>query len=63
MANGHERFIDVACELLDEKSPSEIRCEELTKLVVHQTIDMYDIITDPLVEDIFNDPKFWSDGQ
>ncbi len=63
MADGRERFIDIACELTGEKSPTDIRFEELSKLVIHQTIDLREFFTDPLVSDIFNDPEFWNDGE
>ena len=63
MADGRERFVEVACEIVGEKSPFEIRAEELEKLVTHQTIDMRDIMSDPLVKDIFDDPEFWDDEE
>ncbi len=33
MANGYERFIDLACEMTGEKSPSEVRQEEFGIIV------------------------------
>lgn len=52
----NERFTEVACELVNRKSPSKIRQEELARLIAQQSLDLNAV--DLLISDIFDDSEF-----
>ena len=51
-----DRFVQVACEIHDRPTPSEIRVKELLKLIGDQLSDQFDHDTVSLYHSIYGEP-------